>query len=182
MSDYNPCSLLIPKVYRKIEMTVVNMLLKLDIRTVPIDPFLIVKKMGYILKPVSSDVELKQHFQDYGGSGCCCRNKNGVYYIVFNDKEIIGRQRFTVMHEIGHILLGHKEKSDLAEQEANCFASYALAPSPLIAKYGCDDYIDIANKFNVTPECAINIVPRYRKWMYDGGNKDYEKELLKVLK
>lgn len=182
MSDYNPCSLLIPKVYRKIERTVVKMLIDLDIRTVPIDPFLIVEKMGFVLKPLGIDMEIKQHFQNYGVSGCCCRDNNGVYHIVFNENETIGRQRFTIMHEIGHILLGHKEKSDLAEQEANCFASYALAPSPLIAKYCCDDYIDIANRFDVTLECAINIVPRYRKWMYDGGNKEYEKELLKAFK
>ena len=42
------------------------------------------------------------------------------------------RIRFTIMHEIGHIVLDHTEHSDLAESEANFFAKYALAPPPLV--------------------------------------------------
>lgn len=58
-----------------------------------------------------------------------------------------GRQRFTVAHELGHILLGHVGKYDLVnrepspsdnpiEQEANVFASRLLAPACVL--WGCN--------------------------------------------
>ena len=44
---------------------------------------------------------------------------NPIYY---NDKKDAGRIRFTILHEIGHFVLGHLQQSDLAESEANFFA------------------------------------------------------------
>ncbi len=53
------------------------------------------------------------------------------------------RQRFSIAHELGHILLGHppsllyeRNKNDLEEREANIFASELLMPKPLIYRLG----------------------------------------------
>ena len=54
--------------------------------------------------------------------------------VVYNERKNYGRVNHTIMHEIGHIVLGHTEDSDLAEAEVSFFAKYALAPPILINK------------------------------------------------
>ena len=49
-------------------------------------------------------------------------NGQSVFYIFYDDSMYDRRIRFTIMHEIGHIVLDHTEHSDLAESEANFFA------------------------------------------------------------
>lgn len=66
--------------------------------------------------------------------------KDNQWYIIFNDKDIRQRYRFTIAHELGHIFLGHTLKAgryartfDLSrpieETEADIFASRLLAPA-----------------------------------------------------
>ena len=63
-----------------------------------------------------------------------------TWYIIYNDKEMLERIRFTISHELGHIFLGHPLKigyhartivSDKPENEvqADMFASRLLCPS-----------------------------------------------------
>lgn len=68
--------------------------------------------------------------------------KNGTYYIFYSEKCVPGRQRFSIAHEIGHIVLGHlrdgrctilnREPSppdNPVETQANQFAARLLAPA-----------------------------------------------------
>lgn len=77
------------------------------------------------LRPTESGVALKQ---------------NGVWYIIFDDTDSRGKQRFTIAHELGHILLGHALKdgyytrrSNIVKPEdetaADMFAARLLAPA-----------------------------------------------------
>ncbi len=77
-----------------------------------------------------------------------------------------------ITHEIGHILLGHKQESDLARIQANYFAAYALAPSPIIHLYDIEDYVELAEIFNISKECAMLCASRYNNWL-QYGNKEY---------
>lgn len=55
--------------------------------------------------------------------------RNDEYFIYYDDKIEIEIQRFTVAHEIGHIVLNHfKIFSGTREQEANMFAARLLMP------------------------------------------------------
>ena len=63
---------------------------------------------------------------------------NGVWHIVFDDKEPVhGRRRFTIAHELGHIFMGHglingrafDTTRPQAESEADMFAARLLAPA-----------------------------------------------------
>ena len=67
-------------------------------------------------------------------------NKNGKPVIFYDDTKSPQRYRFTIGHELGHILLGHIGKYKLVnrephpddnpiEQAANVFASRVLAPA-----------------------------------------------------
>lgn len=67
--------------------------------------------------------------------GCCIRlRRNGInhYLILFNgDVASPARRRFTLAHEIGHIVLGHEADGPREETEADCFAASLLVPAAL---------------------------------------------------
>ena len=64
-------------------------------------------------------------------------NKDGRYIIFYNDEVIVERQRFTIAHEIGHILLNHfNVPIENREQEANMFAARLLMP--ICVLYECN--------------------------------------------
>lgn len=67
-------------------------------------------------------------------------NQNGKWYIIFDENDVYGKQRFTVAHELGHILMGHAMKNgyhtrqdnivkSADETEADMFAARLLAPA-----------------------------------------------------
>ncbi len=73
--------------------------------------------------------------------GCCMVDENGQWTIVYEDSDPRGRIRFTIAHELGHILLGHEKalgfgnyrKSAVRKLEneiqADEFAARLLAPA-----------------------------------------------------
>lgn len=100
--------------YAEIGCSVADLYEELGIKTFPIDPFDIAKRKGFVLKPYSQLSEqtcatLRQH--EWSGASMRCDKSCYIYY---DDSQVKTRQRFTVMHEIGHILLGHKQDSDYA--------------------------------------------------------------------
>lgn len=73
-------------------------------------------------------------------SGMCIRNHSGDQIIAINSKSTYGRQRFTAAHELYHLYVQEGFKSvvcgfdighgmDEEEKNADCFASYFLAPN-----------------------------------------------------
>ena len=40
-------------------------------------------------------------------SGISFQAEDGTWVVVYDDSDSIGRKRFTIAHELGHILLGH---------------------------------------------------------------------------
>lgn len=80
-----------------------------------------------------------------GQSGVSIRTEDGTWIICYDERESIERIRFTICHELGHILLGHplklgliqhtrtidKERPEI-ESEADMFAARILAPACVI--------------------------------------------------
>lgn len=92
----------------------------------------------------------------------------GSYFIIYNDRIELGRRNFTLMHEIGHIYLGHLKDFNetsllrgglpsnaykVLENEANAFARNILAPITVIdaAKL---PRTTVQNVFNVTYQAS----------------------------
>lgn len=176
--------------YDQIESAVTNMFINHDIRNIPIDCFEIASKMNVILKPFSrlSERGLAEAMKISEDGFYILVDNEGVepfkysqWYIFYNDSMPKMRIRFTIMHELGHIVLDHTEMSDLAEIEANFFASYALAPPPLVHEIHVEDYLDIARAFNVSRQCAYYSFKNYKNWLNFGGEfyKETELELLR---
>lgn len=172
-------SSLIKKDYLRIEQLVVDLYDELGICVIPIDPFYIARRLGYVLKPYSklkkkTSGALRQ--QEIVGTSLL---KEGVFYIFYDDSHTRERQGFTIMHEIGHIQLGHKEDSYYAEKCANYFAAYALAPSPLIGIMRCEDFLDVATIFGLSPQSGQYSFDRYIRWISIPGKlKPYEERLM----
>ena len=90
---------------------------------------------------------------------------DGEMYIVIREGMNLGRTRFTVAHELGHILLGHvgtytlvnREMSSTdnpIEREANVFASRLLAPACVLWGCGATTAGDIAELCGISQRAA----------------------------
>lgn len=176
------------KRYELIKKNVVRMFLDNDIRCIPIDCFEICQKLNIKLIKYSQLtpkglLKAKEISED---SFCMLIKKENTTFqwcIFYEDRKKRERIRFTIMHEIGHIVLEHTEHSQLAESEANFFAKYALAPPPLVHKIKPEDYTDISDAFDLSRKCAYYIMVFYNKWLQHRRLEylNYEIELLSLF-
>lgn len=100
-------------------------LLDFKVDRLPVKVSRIAELAGIKLVANSQVLELPQN-----QSGKTVRNGD-CWAIIFDDEDTTQRQRFTVAHELGHILLGHSTEGYVPEEEmaANVFASRLLAPA-----------------------------------------------------
>ena len=179
--------------YEDIKKTVSVIIEKYNINKIPLNIFELAKKLGIRLVKYSEITEyefseLEKHgiSKDSDGFYALANKKDKLIpYIYYNDQKDSGRIRFTILHEIGHYILGHRQASDLAEAEANFFAKYFIAPPVLVNKINPTDYMDIACIFKITKECAWNAFDYYEKWRrhYIRAGKnytEYEKKILSI--
>lgn len=172
---------LTPGMYEKIEKDVVKLYKEMDL-SIPIEPLEIANRLGFIVKSiVECDIEeIVEAMKRKGLDGLSYYDKDEkTYVIVLNDNCYSKkREAFTIMHEIGHIRLGHKVSSPLAEKMANFYASYALVPSPLVKYFKAYSVDDIMEIFQVSRLCAYYCYTRFMKWVLYGGGQKHEKELM----
>lgn len=89
----------------------------------------------------------------------------------------------TIIHEIGHIILGHEQESNLAEAEVKFFAKYLLAPPILIHSIGLKSAEEVKIIFKISYEASNIAWEYYNKWLRN--NKPYtayEKIMLEQFK
>jgi Zn-dependent peptidase ImmA (M78 family) len=103
--------------------------------------------------------------------------------IAYNDLKYGDRVTTTISHELGHLALGHKQQSELADSEADFFAIYLLTPNPLLEKCNVINHMDVYSKFNVSKSLAYNSWNRYNNWIrnrirFKKKLTDYEQELV----
>lgn len=90
-----------------------------------------------------------------------CRYGNSIYY---NEAGCFGRVRFSLMHELGHILLGHDRETPEFEAEANYFASHLLAPRMAVHYARCQTAASVARLFLITREASGYVLEDCRQW------------------
>ena len=170
-------------VYEYIKEEVIDLFVRNDIKCTPISGFELAQKMGIIVIPYSAltEQQLKAARQT-SSDGFYMEPGNGKEYIYCDDTRGYERLNMTILHEIGHCVLGHNEITDpdVAESEANFFAKYAIAPPPLVHRI-CPIYpSDIQKHFFISYEAACHALNYYYKWLQFGDRNytSYERTLL----
>ena len=161
--------------YEEIKRAVVDLFETTGIASVPVNPWLMAAKSGIRLIRYSELPEKEaSKLRSLCDGGVFFKNQELRPTIVYDDSVGVGRQRFTILHEMGHYILGHHQDSDLAEAEANFFAKYAIAPPMLVSLISPNDYIDIALAFGLSDDCAYYSMLYYQKWLKVPNLTDYE--------
>lgn len=125
----------------------------------PVDVVQIVKNNGIRLLKNSQARELRQ-----GEAGISVFDGK-QWFIVYDDTLPLGRKRFTVAHELGHIFLGHPLVAGFharttggnlpqTENEANVFASRFLAPACVLWGLNAHTAADISRFCEISKEAA----------------------------
>ncbi len=173
--------------YEFIKFEVCDLIIRYDINSMPISGFEIAKKMGIILVPYSalSKMELEAA-KRLSYDGFYLEPGDGKEYIYYADDVNYERINMTILHEIGHCVLGHDDETpqSKAEAEARFFAKYAIAPPPLVHRIKPKCSADIKKYFCISDEAAYYAFSYYKKWLNcsNMGLKPYEQALLLHLK
>lgn len=101
--------------------------------------------------------------------------RKGKYYIFYNDLCNVGRQRFTIAHELGHIVLGHLQegqytminrepalRDDPEELQANQFAARILAPACVLHALNVRSAEEISRLCGISHQAAEFRLARLR--------------------
>lgn len=126
-----------------------------SIRSFPIDHFSIVEQLGFKIRSYS-ELSTKKAAALRQLSPDACILDDTLYY---ESKCPKGRVRFTIMHEIGHIVL-----ESASENDADVFASHSLAPRMAIHYSGCKNAADVVRFFGLSEEAADYAFNDYRSW------------------
>lgn len=127
----------------------------------PINCFQIVETLGIPLIKYSS-VNKTRRENYHMVSDDSFKFKGKIYY---NDlSPHIMRQRFSLMHELGHITLNHTGTSRQNEDEADLFSSHILAPRIAIHRLNCRDAQQIHDTFQISYRAANRALADYYNW------------------
>ncbi len=95
--------------------------------------------------------------------------------IYYNESKNPKRIRFSLMHELGHIILGTQSETDCDK-----FSSHLLAPRIAIHYAKCKNAQDVVNVFGLSDQAAQLAFDNYRSWhraVVVYGMTDLDKEL-----
>lgn len=132
-----------------------KMLIDCKIQELPIKIVKLCKTLG---------IQVKSYESTDGNDGYCKMYPNEPFIFV-NTLCSKNRQRFTVAHELGHIVLGHVGKYTLVnrepsandnpiEAEANVFASRLLAPACVLHEIGVKSPQEISELCGISLQSA----------------------------
>lgn len=159
-------------VYAKIKKIIAEMYEDLAYTHISIDVFELAERLDIKLIPYSklSEDEYSTISAASNDGFTYLRLPDWRYEIYYNDEQNERRINFTIMHEIGHIMLEHIKPEGTVhspehEAEANFFAKSALVPEGLIAYFGIGSVYELVNTFAVSFECAEYIAASYNASM-----------------
>lgn len=148
-----------------------NILIESNVMFFPLNPVKIANKYNIIV--ISYE---KFEKEGLGSQSDClkisndgfCFSKNNKYFIVYNDKITSkNRRRFTITHELAHILLGHidnngyKHNISQMESEANMLTSFLLAPITVAHMCDVNSEKEMGEIFGLSKETSKIIYNNY---------------------
>lgn len=157
--------------YDRIKYAVYEVYERSSINRLPFDCMEVINLLGYSCIRYS-ELNNEQKAACLQLSEDACILGKDIYY---NDKKSKRRTRFSLMHELGHLVLGTPD-----EAEANNFASNILAPSMAVYYSGLKNIREISNLFDISLECAKYAYETCEKWLYSVkhyGMNDIDRKL-----
>lgn len=150
--------------YEELKSKVADLFEAINLSSLPINAFEIAAKLNYHTVPYKAWPDRAEKLSQKQKDGFSLLYK-GETYIYFNDAKTFERQNWTIMHEIAHCALDHKDESIVAEREAEFFAKYALIPPPVVHILGLTTPDEIQKYFIASREAALYGMNYYQKWL-----------------
>lgn len=120
----------------------------------------------------------RDFFLQYASSehGFTIPNFKGKKYIIcFNECKDEKTIRFTLAHEIGHIVLGHIDDNAITDKEANCFARNILCPIQISDGFHVETEQEYVDCFNISEPMASATVANRKSDKYYITKENYNK-------
>lgn len=179
-----------------------EVLIKYSDGTLPIDVFRLVKEnfKNITIMPFS---KWKKKTRSVGTMLELLKTDYGIaffngqkYCIIYNDKKCLQTQRWTLAHELGHILKRHvtdenylrfSSEDSPYEVEANTFAKHLLAPFPIIKHLfnilnrNTIFSQDLEDVFDIGPWASENIIKHLNNLYYYPTNRILEEKFKQAL-
>lgn len=149
--------------YNKATNAAYELLAEYQGRLPVIDVFQLVRYLPYVRIHTYSELAHKMKLdyniflKDYASSehGFTFYNKSKNRYVIcYNELKDITTIRFTIAHELGHIILKHDKDSKSTNKEANCFARNLLCPVQISDGFGVQTIQDYVNCFGISEPMA----------------------------
>lgn len=169
--------------YEELKKIVVETFVEADVRCIPINGFEIASKLGVAICAYSAlSAEKRTKARNIDPDGFVLYTDE-QWFIFYEDNTNYKRINNTIMHEIWHVVLDHKETSEVGEAEAKFCAKYSMAPPVLIHKYKTLEVDEIADFFDISYQAAAIALTYYKKWLKYGERDytDYEKVLFNII-
>lgn len=148
-----------------IERSVCDVYQECGIRSFPVDCMAVLRHYG--LTAISSATFRKTRPELYA---LCLKASDDAFLflprrlIIYHDR-LRTRTRFSLMHELGHFLLGHTESTPENEVQANYFASCILMPRPVIGLQKTRDIRHLAHIFGTSYAATEIALTDYLRWL-----------------
>lgn len=165
--------------YKLISDKIYNVFYECEIHEFPVDCLKILGHYGFRIYTYSEMHSINDRLYEI-----CKKYSNDAFryhdIICYNQDNIESRTRFSLMHELGHFILDHKETTQENEDEADYFASCILAPRVAIHRTLCRTADAIHDTFGLSYAASNRALIDYKKWcarrIYDS-----EKQLFDYL-
>jgi len=177
--------------YRLIDKTAIELRIDYGFLEEKIDVFALAKRLNMHLIPYSylsdeqkSKIGILEDFLKDGFTVMRCISGKWEFYTFYDDSVSKYRQRFTIAHEIKHVIFLEKELDQKQEDLADHFARYLLAPSFLVMKYVHLSPFDVSDAFDISFEAAMYALNGANNRIDYSYSKleDYEEEYLELMK
>ena len=169
--------------YEAIKKRVVDLLDEYGVTRYPLDVFALVRQMRIRLIPYSQlDGERRSAAFEYSDNAFrIVASDYSEAFIFYNDAMPLERARYSVAHELAHIVLEHgsRDGDDETESEADFFAAYLLMPVPLVYALCSPDPEEVSVFFGTSRQSASFAVERTKARLRCGmPPKEYELRLM----
>ena len=167
--------------YDRIDREVYSIYMEYGIRSFPVDEKRLAREMRIKLMPYSALPDAKRKSMlDIVQTGIhVCDQSKGYpeFTIVYNDDTEPGREKLTILHEIGHIVLKHgSDPTEEQEAEAEYFAKQLAGPRCLLRERGHLTATEIHDIYGLSWEAAGYSADSVSNAFFSYGKETFEND------